>query len=104
MIGEGNKGEPRLAPITLGGSRFSIRTDASKDYVDRLESYVNEKLAEVQPEGQLLATHNALALAALAIADDFFSAQDERKRIEGEMEQRLKGILSRIDTALDDEE
>jgi len=100
----GKNGEPRLVSVILAGSTFTIRTDASQDYVTRLEQYVNEKLEEVQPDGRTLSARNALALAALSIADDYFSALESREALEENVRDRLKRVMARVDAALDSDD
>lgn len=97
------KSQPRPVDVRISGSTFTIRTDASQEYVSRLERYVNEKVEEVQPEGRSLPLKSALALAALSIADDYFSADGKREAVEQEMNQKLRRILLRIDTALEED-
>jgi cell division protein ZapA (FtsZ GTPase activity inhibitor) len=100
----GKSGEPRLVSVSLAGSTFTIRTDAHTDYVARLEKYVNDKLEEVQPDGRRLAVRNALALAALSIADDYFSALEKRDALERNVRERLKRVMARVDAALDSDD
>lgn len=96
-----SKGQPRLVSLNLAGSTFTIRTDASQDYVTRLEKYVNEKLNAVQPDGRPLPLKSALALAALSIADDFFSAEESRVELDLSVKERLKRVLLELDGAMD---
>lgn len=92
---------PRLVSVNLAGSSFTIRTDAGQEYVARLERYVNQKLDAVQPEGHPLPLKSALALAALSMADDYFSADESRVALDQNVRERLKRILLRLDAALE---
>ncbi len=100
----GRGGEPRPVAVHLAGSTFTIRTDASQDYIERLQTYVNGKLEEVHPSGRRLSARNALALAALSIADDYFSAAESRDELDRVVRDRLKGVLLRVDEALSGED
>ncbi len=100
----GREGEPRLVSVNLAGSPFTIRTDASQEYVSRLEEYVNDKLGEIQPSGSRLSVRSALALAALSIADDYFTAAEGRDETERIVREKLKKVLTRVDAALDPSE
>ena len=103
MAASKTKSGPRLVSVKIAGSTLTIRTDASQDYVDRLQKYVNEKIEEVQPEVRNLPLKSALALAALSIADDYFSSEESRQKLDDNVRQRLKRILLRLDAALEDE-
>jgi cell division protein ZapA (FtsZ GTPase activity inhibitor) len=98
-----NEQKSRLVTVNLAGSNFTIRTDAGQDYVAKLERYVNQKLEAVQPEGRPLPLKSALALAALSMADDYFSADDSRAALDQNVRERLKRILVRLDAALEGE-
>lgn len=99
----GKKGQPRLVSVNLAGSSFKIRTDASQDYVTRLERYVNEKIVGVQGGGRQHSIRTALALAALSIADDYFTASESRDELDQEVRERLRRVLERVDAALESE-
>ncbi len=96
-----SRSQPRLVSLNLAGSNFTIRTDASQEYVTRLESYVNEKLNAVQPDGRPLPLKSALALAALSIADDYFSAEESRAELDQSVRKRVKRILTGLDDAME---
>ena len=95
--------EPRLVSINIGGSDFTIRTDANQEYMDRLEKYVNDKLDEVQPVGRGLSMRNALSLAVLSIADDYFTATESLDELDQNVRTRIKKVLVRVDQALGEE-
>ena len=76
------------------------KTDASEEYVARLEQYVNDKLDLVQPGATRLAPRTAFALAALSIADDYFEAKERKDDLEATVRDRLERLMTRIDTAL----
>lgn len=95
--------EPRLVSINIGGSDFTIRTDANQDYMERLEKYVNDKLAEVKTEGSTLPMRTTLSLAMLSIADDYFTATESRDELDQNVRSRIKKVLLRVDQALADE-
>ena len=90
--------------LFLKSMEYVLRTDANQEYVARLEKYVNDKLEEVQPDGRRLSVRSALALAALSIADDYFSASDDRDELDQSVKRRLKKVLARVDAALTSEE
>ena len=100
MGSDGTTKQARQVTITLAGSTYTIKTDATEEYVNRLEQYVNDKLDIVQPGGQRLAPRTAVALAALSIADDYFSATERQSDLAKTVRERLGRLLARIDAAL----
>ena len=104
MGSDGTTQKPRQVTITLAGSTYPIKTDASEEYVARLEEYVNEKLDLVQPGATRLAPRTAFALAALSIADDYFEARAKRGDLESSVRDRIERLVTRIDAALGPED
>ena len=100
MRSDEHAARPRPMTVSLAGSTYTSKTDASEEYVGRLEQYVNDKLDLVQPGSQRLAPRTAFALAALSIADDFFSAEGKRAELEDAVRDRLERLVTRIDAVL----
>jgi cell division protein ZapA (FtsZ GTPase activity inhibitor) len=97
---EEKAGRTRSVPVTLAGAELTIKTDATDDYVSRLQRYVNDKVDALKPDRTAMAQRNALALAALSIADELFSAQEQRDTTTKALRDRLERLVTQIDSAL----
>lgn len=81
-----------LVKVTIAGDEYSLRSDRSDDYTKAVADHVDRAVKEVLATGQLVESHKAAILAALAITDDLFQA-----RLSGrEMEQRLGSLADQL--------
>ena len=81
------------------GEDYPIRSDADAAYLQNLARFVEEKIAAVTTKNKLPPRLKREVLAALLIADDYFS---EKKR-NGELEQQLADLTVSINETLDKE-
>jgi cell division protein ZapA len=81
-----------VVKVTIGGDEFSLRSDRSDDYTRKVADHVDRAMQEVRSSGQLIESHKAAILAALAITDDLFQA----RLAEQEMGQRLDALTEQL--------
>jgi len=81
------------------GEDYPIKSDADADYLHELAHFVEEKIAGVSAKSKLPARLKCEILAALLIADDYFS---ERKK-NAEMRKRVEALDSIVRNAFKDE-
>ena len=85
-----------LVKVKIGGDEFSLRSDRSDDYTRAVADHVDRAMEEVRSSGQLVETHKAAILAALAITDDLFQS----RIASSEMEQRLNALTDEMSRLL----
>lgn len=85
-----------LVKVMIGGDEFSLRSDRSDDYTRAVADHVDRTVTEVRSSSQLIESHKAAILAALAIADDLFQA----RLAEREMEKRLNALTEQVSRLL----
>lgn len=85
-----------LVKVTIGGEVYSLRSDRPDDYTRAVADHVDRALKEVRASGQIVESHKAAILAALAITDDLFQS----RLAEHEMEQRLAALTDEISRLL----
>lgn len=90
---------PAPIEVVVGGKAYRVIASESAEVLQRLARSVDDKLAEVAPPGQPV-PERALLLAALALAHDLDEERARRRELEGQLRQRLRGVLSQIDRAL----
>ena len=84
--------------IEIFGQIFHIAAgDVSEDYVQRLASYVNERMQSIA-EGAPAASFNRMAvLAALNIADDLLKLQDRYESASRTLADKTEDLLALLD-------
>lgn len=86
--------------VNIFGQTYSIKGDASEEYILELAGYVNEKMEEVQ---KIVSNTNSLQiaiLAALNISDEYFQSRKLNTGIEGDIEEKTREIISMLDEGL----
>ena len=84
--------------IEIFGQIFRIAAgDVAEDYIQRLASYVNERMQSIA-EGAPSASFNRMAvLAALNIADDLLKLQDRYESVSQRLSDKTEDLLALLD-------
>jgi cell division protein ZapA len=94
--------ERRTVQLRVAGQTYRVVTTANDADLKRLVSTLEEKLAEVSPRSRAV-NPQAMLLAALALINDLEEERGRSRRIEGRAKEALGRLLTRIDTALQEE-
>ena len=62
--------------VNIAGKMYSIIGNENKEYINKIASYVDEKIATLIDNNSELTTERAAVLAALNIADDLFKSEE----------------------------
>jgi cell division protein ZapA len=81
--------------VEILGQRYTIRSEATPEYVRELAAHVEQRAREIQGGSASQDPVRLLALAALYIADELFRLRDEQASAEKDTGERL-GALSRL--------
>jgi len=76
----------------LLGAKYTIRTEATPDYVRQLVAYIERKLREVGGPA-IPDPARRLGLVALHITDELFRARAEQARAAGDLDARVDTLL-----------
>jgi len=85
-------------PIEIMGQKFFLKDTHGKEYIDRVEKYINEKIDEVKGPGESsITTYNLMVLVALNLVDDCFNKENEIKHLQETIEERSNNLIEFID-------
>ena len=90
----------RLIEVNIFGHDYTVKTDADAEYIQKIASYVDEKMGEILRSTKTVSTLNVAILAALNIADDFFQEVQKRQEFIAEVEHRSEEVVKTIDNQL----
>jgi cell division protein ZapA (FtsZ GTPase activity inhibitor) len=85
--------------VRILGEDYPLKSDADPEYMKRLAKYVEETVVNVSSKIKLPSHLKPEILAALLIADAYFTEKEKN----AEVEQRLNGFISRLDETLNKE-
>jgi len=86
--------------VQIFGETYSIEGDLDEQYVQRVAAYVDQKMRTVASMAPLIDRQKMAVLAALAIADELHSLQDEHIDKEDALRTHAERCLSALDHAL----
>jgi len=70
--------EPESVKVDIFGKTYTLKGDADPDYVQKVASFVNERMNEVAGGSSATSTTRVAILAAVNIADELFREQQKR--------------------------
>jgi cell division protein ZapA len=71
----------RAVDVEIMGHRFTVRSDADENYIQRVAGYVDEKAQEIVKVSRPQANFNVAMLAALNIADEYHRLKEQYETI-----------------------
>lgn len=80
----------------IAGRDYTISSSDSPEHMRRVAVYVDRRITEVSSTG-MLARESAAVVAALSIAEELMTAQDDNTRLRRELWQAKKELSGRAD-------
>ena len=77
-----------------------VRADTDDDYVQKVASYVNEKMQDIIRSTKSVASLNVAILAAMNIADELFKNRANSSKSQKIVEQKIQDMIELIDLQL----
>jgi len=84
--------------IEVMGQKFILKGTHDKEYIKRVEKYINEKIEEVKGSGGSITTYNLMVLVALNLVDDCLKKEDEINRLIKTTEDNSTRLINLIDS------
>ena len=86
--------------ITIMGQTYLLKGSHDKDYVARVEQFLNEQIGKARSSGAIADSFNLMVLVALNLADDCMKKDDEIKKLIGAIESDTQRLINLIDSRL----
>ena len=83
--------------VTILGQKYTIKGDASEDYIKGLASFVDERLKEVHNSSPGISPLKAAILASLNIADELHKLKEAQENITKNIEERANALTGLFD-------
>lgn len=88
--------ERTVTTVEIAGEEYTIRSEASQDYVRECARYVNATIDQIMSRGSLVEAHKAAILAAMALADQLFQAKTDAEAVQAAVAERSSRLLAEI--------
>lgn len=86
--------------ITIMGQTYLLKGSHDKDYVARVENFLNEQIAKARASGTIADSYSLMVLVALNLADDCMKKDDEIKKLVDGIESDTQRLINLIDSRL----
>ena len=83
--------------VTILGQKYTIKGDASEEYIKKLASYVDGKMKEVYNSAPGISPLKAAILASLNIADELQKFREDQENIAKNIEERANALTGLFD-------
>ena len=87
----------RTYEVEILGQRFNIKSEESQEHVNRIVSYVSEKMKTISKDAKTMSLHHAAILTLLNVADELFKSKQEVEVYKESVLERTKNIIHLID-------
>ena len=87
---------PRTIAVTIAGQRYTLRSDASEEYVRRLAALVEERLRRNLDQSRRHSTQAVAVLTALQLADAWQRESEKRRPLRTEVRRNLVAMRALV--------
>ena len=87
----------QVTTVKIYQQTYQVRSGDDPEYIKRLAQYVDETMTEVFESTSSVDSIKVAVLAALNIADDYFSTQDELNRLEEAVSEKSEKLITLLD-------
>ena len=92
--------ESTRVKVNIFGQAYTIKGEASSEYILELADYLNKKMAEVSSNISNGTPTQIAILAALNIADEYFQIKEIRNGSELAIEEKANKLIAMLDEGL----
>lgn len=83
---------------------YVIKTDAEEDYVQKIASFIEEKVREISNVESTMVVPRSFLLAMLKITDDYFRVEKDFEEFKDRAEERSNRLLQILESSLQESE
>jgi len=87
--------------VTIAGEDYTIRAEATPEYMRRCAEYVDRTIAQILEKSGLVEGHKAAILAALSLSDQLFQARAELDALHREFANATDKLAAEVDATLE---
>ena len=92
--------EVNVTTVQIFGREYKIKGFADKNYIQRMASYVDQKMKELSKSSTLPSQERLAILAALNIADELFQERQKSLDTLSSIEQQTDDLITLLDNRL----
>ena len=82
--------------VSILGEEYPIKSDANPEYLQELGKYVEEKISKISLKNKLPSKIKSEVLAAIIIADEYFSEKNKNAKIEQKLSELTRLLEEKL--------
>ncbi|MEE2839675.1 MAG: cell division protein ZapA [Acidobacteriota bacterium] len=90
-----------MTTVKIFKQTYQVRSGDDPEYIKRLAKYVDETMTDVFESTPSVDSIKVAVLAALNIADEYFSTKDELDRLEEAVSEKSEKLITLLDPLTD---
>lgn len=87
--------------VEIYDQSYNVSAGGNEEYLQELAAYVDTKMREVAEATRTVDSLKVAVLAALNIADEFFTLRSRQQDIEGPLRKRVEKCVALVEKALE---
>lgn len=93
-----SRGSEQVTEVKIYNQTYSVKSGGNSEYVRSLAQYLDEKMVEVSQQTRTVDTLKVAILAALNIADDYFTTRRRMQALQEELSERAGRMISKLES------
>jgi len=89
-----------LVRVEILGREYTVKSDEEEERVQKIADYVNQKMKEVLQAVKSVSTLNVAILAAMEIANDYFTSEEAQRMIAQVIDSKSSRLIAMIDSQI----
>ncbi len=92
---------PKSVKVTIYGREYTLRGDASPEYVQKVAGLVDRKMREIASESDLVSVSKVAILAAVNLADELLRERQQHQQTVALLEERTTQMATLLDREME---
>lgn len=89
-------GDKHMIEVQILGETYSLKSETSPEYTERVAEYVNEMAGDIRKESGVMDQKKVAILTALAVTDQLFRMREGVEKVKALSEQRAERLTNEV--------
>ena len=91
-----NDNQSRAVRVTIYGQEYPIKGRGDEEYIKKIARFVDDRMLQIEEQTTINSPTRLAILAALNIADELFSLQQDKDQLVSEYESKAREISEHL--------
>ncbi|MCF7811880.1 cell division protein ZapA [bacterium] len=95
-----NDNQNRAVRVTIYGQEYPIKGRGDEEYIKKIARFVDDRMLQIEEQTTINSPTRLAILAALNIADELFSLQQDKDQLVSEFESKAREISEHLNQGM----